>query len=211
MKILINGVIANVVERRRCQWVLTNQDRSEVLGKYVLCVYFVYVFTVCMCKCVSVCLYILFIVFSTKNVHVSDSHISTTPASIQGLKVDNLNSIWEHFKNPKKMLQFSIFHFYSGARKKSGQYWYGHHMIILEEHKNPKKVLWFFLLFTSLTLFRGWEWTILVVALQRLLKKPPQTHIMYVFMCADQSRWIGRITEVCTLYATHFGSVTFSS
>ena len=114
-------------------------------------------------------------------------------------------------KIPKKMLQLSIFHFYSGARKKSGQYWYGHHMMILEEHKNPKKMLWFSLFFTSPTLFRGWEWTILVAALQRLLKKPPQTHIMYVFMCADQSRWIGRITKVCTLYATHFGSVTFSS
>ena len=74
---------------------------------------------------------------------MSDSHISTTPASIQGLKVDNLNSIWEHFKNPKKMLQFSIFHFYSGARKKSGQYWYVHHMMILEEHKNEDAVIFF--------------------------------------------------------------------
>ena len=96
MEILINGVIANVVERRRCQWVLTNQDRSEVLRRYVLCVYCVCVCTVCMCICVYVCLYILFIVFSTKNVHMSESHISTTPASIQGLKVDNLR---EPFKN----------------------------------------------------------------------------------------------------------------
>ena len=75
---------------------LTNQDRSEVLRRYVLCVYYVCVCTVCMCICVYVCLYILFIVFSTKNVHMSDSHISTTPASIQGLKVDNLR---EPFKN----------------------------------------------------------------------------------------------------------------
>ena len=146
VKILINGVIANVVERRRCQWVLTNQDRSEVLRKYVLCVYYVCVCTVCMCICGYVCLCILSLVLSTKNVHVSDFHIFTIPASIQGLKVKNIGmatstEYWNILKIPRKMLQFSIFHFYSRARKKSGQYWHGHHMIILEEHIDSKKML----------------------------------------------------------------------
>ena len=175
-----------------------------------MCMYCVYVY---MCLCVFVHIVHSFFHEKCPYVRFSHFHNSCFYSGVQSgpYWYGHLNSIWEHFKNPKKMLQFSIFHFYSGARKKSGQYWYGHHMMILEEHKNPKKMLWFSLFFTSPTLFRGWEWTILVAALQRLLKKPPQTHIMYVFMCADQSRWIGRITKVCTLYATHFGSVTFSS
>ena len=102
--------------------------------------------TVFMCICGYVCLYILFLVLSTKNVHVSDFHISTIPASIHGLKID-INGMatsieyWNILKIPRKMLQFSIFHFYSRARKKSGQYWHGHHMIILEEHIDSKKML----------------------------------------------------------------------
>ena len=109
-------------------------------------------------------------------------YISTIPAFIQGLEEERTILVWPR---------------------------------TLEGHKNPKKMRRFSLFSTSPTLFRGWEWTILVAALQRLLKKPAaDTYyvIMYVFMCADQSRWIGRITKVCTLYATHFfGSVTFSS
>ena len=104
MKILINGVIANVVERRRCQWVLTNQDRSEVLRRYVLCVYYV-----CVCVYVSmgVCTYCSWF-FPRK---MSISPILTFPQLLllfRGWKWTTLTAYGNILKIPKKCYNFQF-------------------------------------------------------------------------------------------------------
>ena len=127
----------------------------------------------------------MFLVLSMKNVHVSD--VSEFP---QFLLIQELEEEWTILVWPR----------------------------ILKEHKNPKKMRRFFFIFHISYLYSGAGRRVDNIGrgTSTALKETRRRHIlcnyvMYVYMCADQSRWICSITDACTLYATHFGSVTFSS
>ena len=113
MEILINGVIANVVERRRCQWVLTNQDRSEVLRKHVLCVY-ACVCTVFMCICGCVFVYIVPSFVHEKCEEEWTILVWTPYDNIERAYESKENAIIFYFPNLPPLFR---------GWKKSGQYW----------------------------------------------------------------------------------------